>query len=118
MTGNSMSRECSSSDATLGVFLHATTKAMKEIIKTIAGEGRGVKEYPLIIHIRTNRHKLQAKDSKISLQIRELKVGAKQMIHLGGEGENSNELREEITREKIIEVPKEANAVYGATEVN
>lgn len=84
MIGNSRGREFSSSDATLGVFLNVTTKAMKGIIKTIAGEGRGVKEYPLIIHIRTNRHKLQAKDSKISLQIqKELKMGAKQMIHPG-----------------------------------
>ena len=44
----------SSSDALLGVFLNATTKDMKEIIETVAGEGRGVKEYPLIILIRTN----------------------------------------------------------------
>lgn len=54
MLGNATSREYSSSDAILAVFLNATTKDMKEIIKTIEGEGRGIKEYPLIIHIRTN----------------------------------------------------------------
>lgn len=53
MIGNSTSRKYSSSDAILGIFLNATTKDMKEIIKRIVGEGRRVKEYPFI-HIRTN----------------------------------------------------------------
>lgn len=55
LTGSSTSRKCRSSDAILWVFPNATTKDRKEIIKTIVGKGRGVKEYSVIIPIRTNQ---------------------------------------------------------------
>lgn len=66
------------------------------------GVGKELRNVLLVFTLEQNKHKLQAKDCKVSLRIqKEPKVGTKEMVHLG-----RKHPREEMTRKKIIEVPE------------